>query len=96
MEYTQEQKQAFRQEFVRRRTRNLLTVLPGAAAIIAIAAVGGQLGLSANVRIVPSLVVALGVVGLSMRNWRCPACNARLGKSLNPVACRHCDLTLRI
>ena len=84
-----------RQEFAQRRRRNRLTVLPGAAAIVAVTAGGGLLGLSANLRFVPALVVAAGVLWLSRRTWRCPACHRYLGKSLNPVACRHCDFILR-
>jgi hypothetical protein len=95
MEYSAEQALAFRQEFSRRRSRNLAVVLPGAAAIIAIAAGGGALGLTGNARFVPTLALALIVLGLSMRSWRCPACGRYLGKALNPVACRHCDFTLR-
>jgi hypothetical protein len=95
MDHTEEQALAFRQEFLRRRNRNLAVVLPGAAAIIAFAAGGGVLGLAGNARLVPPVVLALIVVGVSMRFWRCLACGGYLGKALNPVACRHCDFTLR-
>ena len=95
MDHTEEQALAFRQEFLRRRNRNLAVVLPGAAAIIALAAGGGALGLTGNARLIPPFVLALIVVGVSMRYWRCPACDGYLGKALNPVACRHCDFTLR-
>jgi hypothetical protein len=95
MDYTEERALAFRREFSRRRGRNLAVVLPCAALIIAFAMGGGALGFTGNARLVPPLVLALIVVGVSMRYWRCPACDGYLGKALNPVACRHCDFTLR-
>ena len=65
MDNTAGQALAFRREFLRR-SRNPAVVLPGAAAIIAIAAGGGVLGLAGNARLVPPLALAL-ICDLTLR-----------------------------
>ena len=41
-----------------------------------------------------SFVVILGVVLFSLKNWRCPACNAYLGKGMAPSFCSKCGIPL--
>jgi len=90
-----EQKGALRQEFVRRRRNHLLLILPGIAAIIGAAALSRAFGPVGTLQFVPAAAIAVLLVGLSWRQWRCPACRGYLGKALNPVVCRHCGFALR-
>lgn len=39
--------------------------------------------------------VTLGGLAASIVNWRCPACNKYLGRSMDPSVCRKCGAKLR-
>jgi len=41
------------------------------------------------------VVAALGVLWFSLANWRCPACEKRLGKDYNPRFCPRCGVRLK-
>ncbi|MCC7491212.1 MAG: hypothetical protein IT204_02640 [Fimbriimonadaceae bacterium] len=88
------------EEFGRRRTRQLLAVLPAVLAVLLLATTNertGQAsgGLPANVVAIGCLVVVLAVVGFSLVNWRCPACRAYLGKGISPRFCQRCGAALQ-
>jgi hypothetical protein len=86
------------EEFRRRRSRQLalgFIVLP-------IALVGVWVRHNAHLDCSAlALFLALGApaammaLAFSVKNWRCPACDAYLGKRANPSACPKCGALLR-
>lgn len=102
MEYTEQQKKTFREAFALRRKRQLLVSLPAVAAIVAVvilseekAGAGSVLGLPAALFLPVVLVVIVGTIIFSFRNWRCPACDRYLGKGINPRFCPKCGVPLQ-
>ena len=100
MEYTESQLAEFKEEFARRRRRQwILTAVLVLAALCSVVAqdrrdgsIGG-LAVAAWLPIFLALVIA-GVV-LSLRTWRCPACNGYLGKAMRLNFCPRCGVALR-
>jgi hypothetical protein len=41
------------------------------------------------------LVLIIGALVFSLKNWRCPACDRYLGKVWNPRHCHSCGVALR-
>lgn len=87
-------------EFKGRRTRQLIMVVPFAAALFTLFMLedAGQEGLLG----VPAVVVgsACGAVVIagfiySLMNWRCPACRCYLGKAISPRFCQKCGVQLQ-
>ena len=96
---TQQQKADIKDEFRRRRRRQLLATVP-LLAIIGVsfwlrrdpaATLAGQ-RLAALVPV--ALVVIVGFVVFTLVNWRCPACKSYLGKGIGPSFCRKCGVAL--
>jgi hypothetical protein len=56
---------------------------------------GTLLGMPAGVVASITLVVVAAALVFSFRNWRCPACNAYLGRTMNPRHCQNCGAALR-
>jgi hypothetical protein len=99
MEYTQQQKQEFREEFARRRKRQLLLAVP----MIALFAVniffktGGRGGalhrfLSSDWPLWILIAFIAFALVFSLRNWRCPACHSYLGRDASPRFCPKCGV----
>lgn len=42
-----------------------------------------------------AVIVALGLVGFSYYNWRCPKCNKYFGRGKLPKYCIHCGEELQ-
>ena len=84
------------EEFNRRRKRQL---------ILAVGLIGGLMWLTAVIersaqisnKTQGAVVVAivLGAVAYSFKNWRCPACNKYLGKSVFLAFCPLCGVPLK-
>lgn len=55
----------------------------------------GMLGIRTPVVAVLCLAVIFGVAVFSLFNWRCPACNAYLGRGINPKSCPKCGARLQ-
>ena len=95
-----EQNRRASQEFSRRKTRQLLAVIPVIFAIVVFwiqqdnprASIWGLPSALAR-----SLAMTLmgGALVFSFLNWRCPACGRYLGKTLNPRFCSGCGVQLR-
>lgn len=87
-------------EFARRRTRQLIALVPVLIAIALLFWFDRHRGASiAGINpdampIVPFAFVA-GVVLFSLFNWRCPACSGHLGRGWNPRYCPKCGASLR-
>lgn len=85
-------------EFQRRRRRQLLVSIPLVVVILGVGAVGGEGGvLGVSQVVLAGVLVALifGMLLFSFRNWRCPACDAYLGRYMNPRHCSACGALLR-
>src|SRR5262245_60652108 len=98
MEHTQEQLAGFREDYAKRRRRQL--VLGAALAVLALAAVptsrgGGPEKAPGPEWVVAFVVFAVGALVFSLQNWRCPACRRYLGRTWNPRFCPHCGVALR-
>jgi hypothetical protein len=52
-------------------------------------------GLSEDVMAIVVIVFAVVATIISMTCWRCPACNAYLGKGINPKFCSKCGKLLQ-
>lgn len=99
MEYTEEEKASFKQEFAVRRRKQIILIVPlvaliGFAVLVDQRNGGVVLGIPAAVA-GPALLVLVGAaVVFSFWNWRCPACNKYLGKGLGPRFCPKCGVPL--
>lgn len=89
-----------REEFARRRMRQIILVIPvliGMAAMFWLeknpqTSIGG---LDPSVLAIGFFVLVAGAIGFSLFNWRCPSCNGYLGKAINPKFCSKCGFNLR-
>lgn len=100
MEYTEEQKAAFKQQFAERRKRQIVLAVPLVVLFVAFAILSddkgsGILGLPMTVAGPVFAVFVIGAVAFSLWNWRCPACNRYLGKGASPRFCAKCGVPLR-
>jgi hypothetical protein len=100
MDYTEQQKQEFKNIFAARRRRQLIVTIPFIILIILFATLNENTGLvlgSIPISVfVPIFIVAvIGVVIFSVKNWRCPGCDKYLGKAFNPSFCSKCGVALR-
>jgi len=85
--------------FKRRRRRQLALLVPVLLAfvcIVALAQIEGDtiFGLPTVLIFAICLVVIVVGVIFSFFNWRCPACNSYLGRSLSPKFCWNCGVPL--
>lgn len=99
MQYTEQQKEEFRQEFAKRRRRQMMLVIPiiGLLALKIFFKTGGRSGplydfLSSDIPLVILMVFIIGALAFSLKNWRCPACNAYLGRGASPRFCPKCGV----
>lgn len=98
MRYTEPQKAAFKAEFARRWRKQLVVAVPVGALLLALVfgtdrVTGKVFGLSHS--LVGSIVfgVLTAAFAFNSRTWRCPACNAYIGR--HPERCVHCGVVLR-
>jgi hypothetical protein len=100
MPYTHEQETEFRQQFARRRKRQILLAIPLIAAIVGLAVLGESEG-EALFGLPPTIwgpaffLLVVGALIFSFRNWRCPACDRYLGKQMSPTFCSKCGVALQ-
>lgn len=102
MEYTESQKEEFKRQFAARRRKQLIVTGLFLALIILAALTRESPALAALVGAIPTsifvpvaVLVITGMMVFSIRNWRCPACNRYLGRTLNPNFCPKCGVALR-
>jgi hypothetical protein len=98
MEYTEQQRAAFKETYARVFRGQLVMIGVLAAALLALAFTddgGTFFGLRDNVLGPIAVVIMVAAVVFSVLNWRCPACRAGLGKKFNPKQCRWCGIELR-
>lgn len=100
MDYTEEQKQGFKEEFSRRKRLQLMVSLPFVVVLAGLFILGdqgssGALGVPIELLGGVLAVLLVGVLIFSLKNWRCPACNAYLGKGMGHSFCPKCGVALR-
>lgn len=101
MEYTEQQKATFKQQFAERRRRQIILAVPLVALAVGFALLtdekgsGTPFGVPMTVAGPAFVVLVLGALGFSLWNWRCPACNRYLGKGASPRFCAKCGVPLR-
>jgi hypothetical protein len=101
MEYTEEQKAAFKQQFAASRKRQIILAVPLVVLFVGFAVLnderngGNLLGMPVAVIVPGFLVLVGGAVVFSLKNWRCPACNRYLGKGISPRFCPKCGVALQ-
>jgi rubrerythrin len=100
MDYTDRQLAGFKAEFARRKRNQFIATAP--AIVLILAAVFLDKRMPELLEGVPSMVwgsalvvVVGGLLAFSLRNWRCPACNAYLGKSTSMRHCPRCGVALK-
>ena len=87
-----------REEFARRRTRQLVLIVPVGIALVMVHFFDSKAEVSGLVStgiILGGLAVVLGGLAFSVWNWRCPSCDGYLGRSINPRHCSKCGFKLR-
>jgi hypothetical protein len=98
VEYTDQQRAAFKDVYARRFRGHLIMLGLFFAAMVPLAFAdkrGTFFGVSENVLGPIAVVVLVGAMAFSVFNWRCPACRMGLGKGFNPTHCRTCGIELR-
>jgi hypothetical protein len=99
LEYTHQQRAAFKDAYAKRLRRQLIMIVLLFAVMAPLPFIEDDatfFGLSGAVLGPISLVaIAIGWVILNGRNWRCPACDNHLGRAFNPTHCRRCGMELR-
>ena len=100
MEYTEGQKEQFRREFAIRRRRQFIMAIPIILIVIVIKAVKDRddemlFGMPASTWAPIIILIVVGAIIFSIKNWRCPACNKYLGKNMSPSFCIKCGLPLK-
>src|SRR5688572_23865545 len=99
MQYRPEQLAAFKESFAARRRRQLIIAIPVIAAMVFVAIASESsrsslAGIPVRILTTVGLLFVIGALGFSFYNWRCPACNRYLGKTVNPKFCSKCGTTL--
>ena len=99
LEYTDEQRAAFRDAYTKRLRKQLLMIALLFAVMVPLPFIEDDaifFGLRGAVLGPISFVaIVIGWVILNGRNWRCPACDEYLGRAINPKHCRSCGIELR-
>jgi hypothetical protein len=92
-----ERQREIREEYAARRTRQIMIAVVFGVVFLTFFAVryAGGVGRMANVAAVGFLVLVVGAAWFSFTNWRCPACEKYLGRSLVWKFCPHCGVQLR-
>ena len=99
MEYTDQQRAAFKDAYAKRLRTQLIMIVLVVSAIAALASTeDGDTFFGLSVAVLGPISFVAIVVGWMIfhdRNWRCPACDQYLGRAFNPKHCRRCGIALR-
>jgi hypothetical protein len=99
LEYTDQQRAAFKDAYAKRLRKKLIMIVLLFAVMAPLPFIedgSTYFGLSGAVFGSISLVaIVVGWVIVEGRNWRCPACDQYLGREFNPKHCRRCGVELR-
>jgi hypothetical protein len=93
--YTDQQQAEFKEIYARRRRRQLLVSVPLIGLILVMAFLRERVARGGEDVLVWGFIGAVAFALLfSIRNWRCPACERYLGRSLYQKHCHHCGIAL--
>lgn len=87
-------------EFKRRQKRQLIATIPLLIAM-PIVVVGTQtqgptvFGMPSILAAKIGVVLFVGSIGYTLKNWRCPKCSRYLGRAIAPASCPSCGARLR-
>ncbi len=100
MQYTQQQLDEFKATFAVRRRRQMFATIPFVlVAVLFVTAdesTGTTLGGLSLAYAAPVMIaVILGMFAFAFKNWRCPSCNAYMGKAWSPAFCSRCGVPLQ-
>lgn len=100
MGLTEEQQQKIKDTFKKRRNRQFMLATPLVVIICGFAFFqgtrhAGALGFSEDAAGIWFIVIVALALAFSFKNWRCPACNKYLGKTINPKFCAKCGVSLQ-
>jgi hypothetical protein len=87
-----------REEFLAKRRRHTMMIVPFAILIVAAWLTRGPdtvLGLEPRTFMILAVAACALAGAWSFYDWRCPACNWFLGRKVNPGACPRCGVALR-
>jgi Na+/proline symporter len=99
MEYTEQQKVEFKEQFRERKKRQIVVaVLMGILLIPVLIirafpnSVNSEYAFFIGIAFLPAVVFA---IIFSHKNWRCPACGKYLGQSINLKHCQSCGIAFQ-
>ena len=97
-DHTEEQAEKYRQEYINRKRRRLLSTVPfflfAAIAIIARLNTGDFFGIPFSIAGPVAYAALLAVIVFRIVDWRCPACNRLLSLDVDPKFCQKCGFKL--
>jgi ribosomal protein S27AE len=98
MEHTEDLKAEVRRQFSTRRRRQLVAAVPLAVMAVASALAdrqaGAVFGIDLQTAAPFAAIYVIGLVAFTFKNWRCPACDRSLGRSVTPRFCARCGAQL--
>jgi hypothetical protein len=99
MEYTEQQKADFIEQFKLKRKKQIILAILVVPILVPAIILRGQpdrqlMGVGVEVYGPIFAVAVLAAMGFSLKNWRCPACNKYLGRGINPRYCPGCGIAL--
>jgi len=97
MPYTEQQQAEFIAVFATRRRNQYLATVPVLAVLVLTLFANGRstvFGIPMAWITAAVMVLVFGALGFSLFNWRCPACNGYLGRTLGPRFCSRCGVQL--
>jgi hypothetical protein len=102
MEHSEAQQSEFERAFAVRQRRQIILAIPLVVMVLAVGSGVAENEQAQTLFGMPRELAGPGFFGLvlaalafSVWNWRCPACNKYLGKSLHPARCHACGIALR-
>ncbi len=98
--YSKKRIKQIRAEFAAKRRRQLFTLIPALIAIVAFAWAestdsGKLLGIDSGIWMPIGIASVAVLVIVATIDWRCPACDASLGRAINPDFCPKCGVQLQ-
>ena len=99
-DYTAEQLEGFKQEWARRRRRQVMVSIAVVATMVLAWSVGQteqgipSLGISPGAAKVVFWIALVGAFVFSIANWRCPGCGAYVSRQTDKKLCPNCGAPL--
>jgi Mn2+/Fe2+ NRAMP family transporter len=91
--------QKIMQEFLVRRTRQLIAIGAAAILVLLVAMLYKRSDLfgefSKNTLAFAQILIILAFINFTAFNWRCPSCKKYMGNDMNPRGCKKCGVRLQ-